>query len=191
MIIFILLTTWKRGRQLVLQKFRKESMPVYVFFRDYCDNFTRISGTAIYMYNLNDGIPVPLLQNLRHNKVLHETNYFLHVVIEEKSYVLEDDRISIVNLGNNFHRITIRYGFMDEIDVPKELKKDYIHGLNIDTENVTYFIGRETVIPTSIPGMAIWREHLFSWMMKNASSAADYYNLPSKRVMEIGSRIDI
>lgn len=191
MIIFILLTTWKRGRQLVLQKFRKESMPVDVFFRDYCDNFTRISGTAIYMYNLNDGIPVPLLQNLRHNKVLHETNYFLHVVIEEKSYVLEDDRISIINLGNNFHRITIRYGFMDEIDVPKELKKDYIHGLNIDTENVTYFIGRETVIPTSIPGMAIWREHLFSWMMKNASSAADYYNLPSKRVMEIGSRIDI
>ncbi len=190
-VIFILLTTWKRGRQLVLQKLRKDSMPVDVFFRDYCDNFTRVPGSAIYMYNLNDGIPVPLLQNLKHNKVLHKTNYFLHVVIDEKSYVMEEDRIRVVNLGQDFYRITIRYGFMDEIDVPKELMKEHIHGLKIDTDAVTYFIGRETVIPTSIPGMAIWREHLFSWLTKNASSAADYYNLPSKRVMEIGSRIDI
>ncbi len=190
-IIFILLMTWKRGRQLVLQKLRKDSMPVDVFFRDYCDNFTRVPGTAIYMYNLNDGIPIPLLQNLKHNKVLHETNYFIHVVIEEKSYVMEEDRIKVVNLGQEFYRITIRYGFMDEIDVPKELMKEHIHGLKIDTDTVTYFIGRETVIPTSIPGMAIWREHLFSWLTRNASSAADYYNLPSKRVMEIGSRIDI
>ncbi len=190
-IIFILLTTWKRGRQLVLQKLRAESMPVDVFFRDYCENFTRVAGTAIYMYNLNDGIPAPLLQNLKHNKVLHETNYFLHVVIEEKSYVSDEERIKITTLGQDIHRITIRYGFMDEINVPKELEKEHVHGVKIDPQNVTYFIGRETVIPTSIPGMAIWREHLFSWMTKNASSAADYYNLPSKRVMEIGSRIDI
>lgn len=190
-IIFILLTTWKRGRQLVLQKLRAESMPVDVFFRDYCENFTRVAGTAIYMYNLNDGIPAPLLQNLKHNKVLHETNYFLHVVIEEKSYVSDAERIKITTLGQDIHRITIRYGFMDEINVPKELEKEHVHGVKIDPQNVTYFIGRETVIPTSIPGMAIWREHLFSWMTKNASSAADYYNLPSKRVMEIGSRIDI
>lgn len=190
-IIFILLTTWKRGRQLVLRRLRKDSMPVDVFFRDYCDNFTRVPGTAIYMYNLSDGIPVPLLLNLKHNKALHETNYFLHVMIEEKSYVPDDDRIRIINLGRDFYRITIRYGFMDEIDVPKELAKEYVHGLKIDPQTVSYFIGRETVIPTSIPGMAIWREYLFSWMMRNASSAADYYNLPSKRVMEIGSRIDI
>ncbi|HOO51216.1 MAG TPA: KUP/HAK/KT family potassium transporter, partial [Alphaproteobacteria bacterium] len=190
-IIFILLTTWKRGRQLVLKKLKSESMPVDVFFRDYCENFTRVAGTAIYMYNLNDGIPVPLLLNLKHNKVLHETNYFLHVVIEEKSYVPEEDRIKVVNLGQDIHRITIRYGFMDEINVPKELEKEHIHGVKIDPMAVTYFIGRETVIPTNLPGMAIWREHLFSWMTKNASSAADFYNLPSKRVMEIGSRIDI
>ncbi|MDY0028999.1 MAG: potassium transporter Kup [Pseudobdellovibrionaceae bacterium] len=189
--IFILLTTWKRGRQLVLQKLRAESMPVDVFFRDYCENFTRVAGTAIYMYNLNDGIPVPLLQNLKHNKVLHETNYFLHVVIEEKSYVPAEERIKITTLGQDIHRITIRYGFMDEVNVPRELEKEHVHGVKIDPHNVTYFIGRETVIPTSIPGMAIWREHLFSWMTKNASSASDYYNLPSKRVMEIGSRIDI
>lgn len=191
LIIFAFLTTWKRGRQLVLNKLRKDSMPVDVFFRDYCDNFTRVQGTAIFMYNLSEGIPVPLLLNLRHNKVLHERNYFLHVVIEEKSYVREDKRFTVVNLGQDFHRITIRYGFMDEIDIPKELAKEYMHGLKIDPDAATYFIGRETIIPTSIPGMAIWREHLFSWLSKNAASAADYYNLPSKRVMELGSRIDI
>ncbi len=191
LIIFAFLTTWKRGRQLVLQKLRKDSMPVDVFFRDYCDNFTRVPGTAIFMFNLSEGIPVPLLLNLRHNKVLHEKNYFLHVVIEEKSYVREDRRFTVVNLGQDFYRITIRYGFMDEIDIPKELAKEYMHGIKIEPEAATYFIGRETIIPTSIPGMAIWREHLFSWMSKNAASAADYYNLPSKRVMELGSRIDI
>lgn len=191
LIIFILLTTWKRGRQLVLQHLRRESMPVDVFFRDYCDNFTRVPGTAIFMYNLNEGIPVPLLLNLRHNKVLHQTNYFLNVQVEEKSYVHEEDRIHVINLGQDFYRITIRYGFMDDINIPRELAKEHIHGLKIDADAVTYFIGRETIIPTSIPGMAIWREYIFSWMSKNAASAADYYNLPSKRVMELGSRIDI
>lgn len=191
LIIFILLTTWKRGRQLVLQHLRRESMPVDVFFRDYCDNFTRVPGTAIFMYNLNEGIPVPLLLNLRHNKVLHQTNYFLNVQVEEKSYVHEEDRIHVVNLGQDFYRITIRYGFMDDINIPRELAKEHIHGLKIDADSVTYFIGRETIIPTSIPGMAIWREYIFSWLSKNAASAADYYNLPSKRVMELGSRIDI
>lgn len=191
LIIFILLTTWKRGRQLVLQHLRRESMPVDVFFRDYCDNFTRVPGTAIFMYNLNEGIPVPLLLNLRHNKVLHQTNYFLNVQVEEKSYVHEEDRIHVVNLGQDFYRITIRYGFMDDINIPRELAKEHIHGLKIDADTITYFIGRETIIPTSIPGMAIWREYIFSWLSKNAASAADYYNLPSKRVMELGSRIDI
>lgn len=191
LIIFILLMTWKRGRQLVLQQMRRNSMPVDVFFRDYCDNFPRVAGTAIYMYNLAEGIPSSLLQNLKHNRVLHETNYFLQVVIDEKAYVNEKDRLQIMNLGQDFHRVTIRYGFMDKIDVPKDLANEKGHGLDLELDDVSYIVGRETIIPTTYPGMALWREYIFSWMSRNSSSAADYYNLPSEHVLEIGSRIDI
>jgi KUP system potassium uptake protein len=129
--------------------------------------------------------------NIRHNKILHERNIFLHVGVEEKSYVAEEDRIRVVNLGQDFYRLTIRYGFMDSINVPQELAKEHIHGLHIELDTATYFVGRETVIPTDLPGMALWREHLFAWMTRNAASIVDYYKLPSRQVMELGSRIDI
>lgn len=190
-LIFFTLMTWKRGRNLVLSKTREQTMPVDVFFRDYCDNFPRVSGTAIFMFNISEGIPIPLLLNLKHNKVLHERNFFLHVAVEEKAYVSPKDRIKVVNLGQDFYRITIRYGYMDRIDVPKELMEEKGHGLDFDPDDTTYFVGRETIIPTDIPGMAIWREHIFAWLARNSTSAASFYKLPSKRVMEIGSRIDI
>jgi KUP system potassium uptake protein len=191
LLIFIMLTTWKRGRQLVLDKIRANAMPIDVFFRDYCENFPKVEGTAIYMFNLNEGIPTALMLNIRHNKILHERNIFLHVGVEEKSYVAEEDRIRVVNLGQDFYRLTIRYGFMDSINVPQELAKEHIHGLHIELDTATYFVGRETVIPTDLPGMALWREHLFAWMTRNAASIVDYYKLPSRQVMELGSRIDI
>lgn len=191
LLIFLLLTTWKRGRALVLNKIRELIMPTDIFFRDFCENFPKVSGTAIYLFNLNEGIPHALMLNLRHNKILHERNIFLHVSIEEKSYVDEKDRIRIVNLGHDFYRMTLRYGFMDEVDVPLEIAKEHIHGLKIDMDEVSYFAGKETVVPTDLPGMALWREHLFAWMARNAASIVDYYKLPSKQVMELGSRIDI
>ncbi len=191
LLIFLLLTTWKRGRALVLNKIRELIMPTDIFFRDFCENFPKVSGTAIYLFNLNEGIPHALMLNLRHNKVLHERNIFLHVSIEEKSYVDEKDRIRIVNLGHDFYRMTLRYGFMDEVDVPLEIAKEHIHGLKIAMDEVSYFAGKETVVPTDLPGMALWREHLFAWMTRNAASIVDYYKLPSKQVMELGSRIDI
>ena len=166
-------------------------MPTDIFFRDFCENFPKVSGTAIYLFNLNEGIPHALMLNLRHNKILHERNIFLHVSIEEKSYVDEKDRIRIVNLGHDFYRMTLRYGFMDEVDVPLEIAKEHIHGLKIDMDELSYFAGKETVVPTDLPGMALWREHLFAWMARNAASIVDYYKLPSRQVMELGSRIDI
>lgn len=99
--------------------------------------------------------------NLRHNKVLHERNIFLHVSIEEKSYVDEANRVRIVNLGHDFYRFTIRYGFMDEVNVPAVLAKENIHGLDMEMSDISYFIGRETVVPTILPGMALWRELSF------------------------------
>ena len=189
--LFLMLVTWKRGRELVLARMRTTSMPTDIFFRDYCENFPKVAGTAIYMFNLSEGIPNALMLNLRHNKVLHERNIFLHVSIEEKSYVEEENRVRIVNLGHDFYRFTIRYGFMDEINVPEVLAKEHIHGLNMEMDDISYFIGRETIVPTDLPGMAIWREHIFAWMTRNAASIVDYYKLPSQKVMELGSRIDI
>jgi KUP system potassium uptake protein len=191
LVLFILLVTWKRGKELVLNRMREASMPTDIFFRDYCEQFPKVSGTAIYMFNLNEGIPNALMLNLRHNKVLHERNIFLHVAVEEKSYVDETHRVRVVNLGHDFYRFTIHYGFMDEVNIPEVLAKEKIHGLDMDMDEVSYFIGRDTVVPTDLPGMALWREHVFSWMMRNASSVVAYYKLPSKQVMELGSRIDI
>lgn len=191
LVLFILLVTWKKGKKLVLNRMRVLSMPTDIFFRDYCEQFPKVSGTAIYMFNLNEGIPNALMLNLRHNKVLHERNIFLHVAIEEKSYVDESQRVRIVNLGHDFYRFTIHYGFMDEVNIPEVLAKENIHGLDMNMNEVSYFIGRETIVPTDLPGMALWREHIFSWMMRNASSIVAYYKLPSKQVIELGSRIDI
>jgi KUP system potassium uptake protein len=190
-VLFLLLVTWKRGRELVLMRMRSSSMPTDIFFRDYCENFPKVPGTAIYLFNLSEGIPNALMLNLRHNKVLHERNIFLHVSIEEKSYVDAENRVRIVNLGHDFYRFTIRYGFMDEVNVPEVLAQENIHGLDMEMSDISYFIGRETIVPTDLPGMAIWREHLFALMTRNAASIVDYYKLPSQKVIELGSRIDI
>ncbi len=190
--IFFILMTWKRGRALVMDKIRKQTMPVDVFFRDYCDNFPRVDGTAIYMSNLSDGIPMPLLMNIKHNRILHERNIFLHVHVAEKAYIREEHRFKIVMLADDFYRIVINYGYMDQIDVPRSLMSDDVQQIvHFKPDEVSYFIGRETVIPTGIPGMAIWREHVFAWLSRNSGSIVDFYKLPSKRVMELGSRIDI
>lgn len=191
LIIFLILTTWKEGRRLVIQNTRKDMISVETFFESICDNIPRVAGTAIFMSQLDKGIPTPLLYNLRHNKILHERNIILHVMVEERPYVKEERRFEVTDLGHNFTRLIIRYGFKEEIDIPLEMTKSAAHGISINPDDTTYFVGKETIIPTSLPGMAIWREYVFAWISRNASSAIDFYNLPSKRVMELGSRIDI
>lgn len=190
-ILFVMLVTWKRGRELVLQKIRAASLPTDIFFRDYCENFPKVSGTAVYLFNLNEGIPNALMTNVRFNKILHERNIFVHVVIDERSYIDEDSRLRIVNLGHDFYRITIRYGFMEEINVPEALTLANANGLHIDIDKLHYFVGRDSVVPSILPGMGVVRENLFAWMVRNAASIAAYYKLPSKQVMEVGARIEI
>jgi KUP system potassium uptake protein len=191
LVVFILLTTWKRGRELLFRQLRRDMMPVDVFFREKCETTLRVPGTAIFMSNIDDGIPNPLLHNLKHNKILHERNLILHVIVEERPFVKADKRYNVTDLSQGFFRVTMHYGFKDDIRIAEELMSNDAHGFTLDVDKVTFFIGRETVIPSKIPGMAIWREYLFAWMSRNASSAADFYQLPSKRVMELGSRIDI
>jgi KUP system potassium uptake protein len=189
--IFLLLTTWKRGREIVLSHIKHDVMAVDIFFRELCPTTQRVLGTAIFMSNIDEGIPVALQHNLKHNKILHERNIFLHIHVLEKPFISEEHRYKIQDLGQGFFRLHMYYGFKDEIHVPQDLMTYPSHGFSIDLNKVSFFIGRETVIPTSIPGMSLWREAIFSFMNKNASSAADFYRLPSKRTMELGSRIDI
>lgn len=191
LVIFIVLTTWKRGRILVIQNIKKDMMPIDTFFATVCDNVPRVPGTAIFMSNIEDGIPNSLLNNLRHNKILHERNILLHVLVEERPYVKDEKKFEVTDFGHNFMRLIIRYGFKDEIDIPSELDKTYLHGISFNMDDTTFFVGKENIIPTAEPGMVIWREYVFAWISRNASSAIDFYNLPSKRVMELGSRIDI
>ena len=191
LLMVILLTTWKKGKELVLHQLQKDMMPIETFFTEIAPRTARVSGTAIYMTRVQEGVPVPLLHNVRHNKVLHERNIFLHVCVEEKSFVRPEKRFKVDDLGQGFFRIFLYYGFKDTIDVPKAIFTNDAHGFDFNLHDTNFFIGRETIIPTKIPGMALWREHLFAWMARNATSAADFYRLPSKRVLELGSRIDI
>lgn len=191
LLIFIVLTTWKQGRFLVMRNTRRDMMNNDVFFDGICDNIPRVPGTAIFMSTHEDGIPPSLLNNLRHNKILHERNILLHVSVEERPYVKDEKRFEVTDLGHNFQRLHVKYGFKDEIDIPLEMSKTHLHGITIVKDDTTYFIGKETIVPSPLPGMVKWREYLFAWISRNAMSAVEYYNLPSKRVMELGSRIDI
>jgi KUP system potassium uptake protein len=191
LLIFVILTTWKKGRILVLQNIRKDMIPVDTFFASICDNVPRVPGTAIFMSQIEDGVPLPLINNLRHNKILHERNIFVHVLVEERPYVKPEKKFEVTDLGHNFIRMCIHYGFKDVIDIPAELRKTHLHGLTFNPDDTTYFVGKETIIPTILPGMVMWREYIFAWISRNASSAIDFYNLPSHRVMELGTRIDI
>lgn len=189
--VFILLTTWKQGRALVSMHSRQDAMPLDVFFREKCDTTLHVPGTAIFLSTLEDGVPKTLLHNVKHNRVLHDRNIFLHVIVEEKPFVKIENRMEIIPLPQNFTRINLRYGFKENINIPRALEALNGLGFPFNMDETTFFLGRDTIVPTSIPGMAIWREFIFAWLHKNAASAADYYNLPSKRVMELGSRIDI
>lgn len=191
LVIFVILTTWKTGRSLVIRNTRRDMMDINIFFESICDNIPRVPGTAIFMTSIDDGVPPSLLNNLRHNKILHERNILLHVTVVERPYIKEDKKFEVTELGHNFKRLNVRYGFKDEIDIPAEMEKHHLHGLMINKDDTTYFLGKETIVPSPLPGMVKWREYLFAWISRNALSAVEYYNLPSKRVMEIGSRIDI
>ena len=151
----------------------------------------RVSGTAVFMDRTVDEIPLPLLHNLKHNKVLHEKVVLLTIVTEEVPYVSDEEQAEIRELGGGLYRIVARYGFMENPAVPELLANVEIPGVSFDPASTTFFLGRETLLATSRPGMAIWRERLFSWMVRNAQGAALYFRLPPNRVVELGAQIEL
>jgi KUP system potassium uptake protein len=189
---FTLLTTWARGRKLMLDRMRESSMPVEIFVKSAANSATRVPGTAVFMTTSSIGVPHALLHNLKHNKVLHERVMLLTVKIEDVPYVEEDRRFDLQDLGSGFFRLVIRFGFMQESDVPATLQCVESCGPQFKMMDTSFFLARQTLLTTGTrPGMAMWRERLFAWMLRNAESAMEFFKLPPNRVVELGSQVEI
>ena len=191
-IAFTLLTTWAKGRQLMIRRMDEGAIPVPVFIKSAASSATRVPGTAVFMTTSSDGIPHSLLHNLKHNKVLHERVLLLTVRIEDMPYVEEQERFKLEDLGQGFFRLVVRYGFMQETNVPAALARVESCGPQIRMMDTSFFLARQTLIVSPArPGMALWREKLFAWMLRNAESAMEFFKLPPNRVVELGSQVEI
>ena len=189
--IVVFLLTWKKGRELLFSRRMEEAMPVDAFLESLSANVTRVPGTAVFLSGAVEGVPHALLHNLKHNRVVHERVVFLTVLTEEVPHVADDQRLEVRHLGRRFYRFVLRYGYMDETDVPLALKAATCVNFEFNDMETSFFLGRETVMPSRRPGMALWREHLFAWMMRSATSAMDFFKLPPNRVVEMGTQIEI
>jgi KUP system potassium uptake protein len=190
-IIFVLLTTWAKGRELMIARLREAAMPVKVFIQSAASSATRVAGTAVFMTSASDGVPHALLHNLKHNKVIHDRVILLTVKIADMPFVEEDTRCRLEDLGEGFHRLVVKYGFMQEPDVPAALARLTGCGPAFKMMDTSFFLARQTLLPSSRPGMAIWREKLFAWMLNNSESAMEFFRLPTNRVVELGSQVEI
>jgi KUP system potassium uptake protein len=190
-VVFVLLTTWSKGRQLMLARMRESAMPVKVFIQSAASSATRVQGTAVFMTSTPEGVPHALLHNLKHNRVLHERVILLTVRVTDVPYFPEADRFLHEDLGQGFHRVILRYGFMEEPDVPSCLKTFKQCGTDFKMMDTSFFLSRQTLLASSRPGMMIWREKLFAWMLRNAESAMEFFRLPTNRVVELGSQVEI
>lgn len=192
LLVFILLTTWKRGRELLFQRMQSDDIDLDSFIEGIAAfDHHRVSGTAIFLHATGKGVPHALLHNLSHNKVLHERVVILRAITEEVPTIPDAERIRLTGLRSGFYRLEIRFGFREEPDIPKALKLCDALGLHFEMMETSFFLSRETLIPTKIPGMTLWRENLFAAMAQNAESAMRFFNLPVNRVVELGTQIEI
>ena len=191
LVVFTLLTTWARGRALMRANMAEGSIPIEVFAKSAQSSAIRVPGTAIYMASTSAGVPSALLHNIKHNKVLHERVVILTVVIEDVPYVDEGERYQVTMMSNGFYRVKLNYGFLEETDVPAALKNVTMCGTPFEMMKTSFFLSRQTLLPSAKPGMAIWREKLFAWMLRNAAGAMEFFRLPTNRVVELGSQVEI
>ncbi len=191
LIVFTLLTTWSKGRQLMIARMRDSAMPMKLFIQSAANSTTRVPGTAVFMTSTADGVPHALLHNLKHNKVLHERIILLTVKIMDQPYFPDEGRCQLQNLENGFHRMVLQYGFMQEPDVPAALARIHQCGADFKMMDTSFFLSRQTLLPSAHPGMMLWREKLFAWMLRNAESAMEFFRLPTNRVVELGSQVEI
>jgi KUP system potassium uptake protein len=190
--VYLLMTTWKRGREAVAAALRETSLPLDLFLADIARRRpARVPGTAVFMSSDPAGVPVVLLHHLKHNKVLHETVVIMSIEGEEFPQVPPEERATLQSLGDGFHRLVGRYGFMETPDVPALLASLQSHGLRATPAETSFYLGRETLFPDGQSKMARWRKLLFIVMARNAQSATAFFNLPPNRVLELGARIQL
>ncbi len=188
--IFVLLTTWKRGRELLHERLAADALRLEPFIADVAaSDIGRVPGTAIFMTPDPDSVPHAMLHSLKHYKALHEQVVILSVKVFDVPYVPDIDRVEMHRLAGNFFQVVVQYGFKDEPDIPAALQLCASHDLQVDMMNASFFLGRETLIPKLGSEMAYWRAMLFVAMFRNASSATAFFKIPSNRVVELGSQI--
>ena len=190
-IAFLLLTTWARGRKLMRDQMAEGGLPMEIFAKSAKNSALRVPGTAIFMASSTNGVPSALLHNIKHNKVLHERVVILTVDIKDVPYVDPGERCEYRDLGDGFYRAILHYGFMEKTDVPAGLKQMEQCGGEFDMMQTSFFLSRQTLLPSDKPGMPIWREKIFAWMLRNSATAMDFFKLPTNRVVELGSQVEI
>ena len=191
-VVYLLMATWKRGRELLADRLREKMTPLEQFLAETAAGaLPRVPGTAIFMTRSPTGTPPALVHNLEHNKVLHERVVLINVVTEAIPQVPKEERLEIEGLGHGFHSVTAHYGFMEHPNVLEILGRCKGHGLDLHPHRSTFFLGREALLATPRPGMAIWREKLFAFMARNALGATTYYRIPPERVFEVGVHVEL
>ncbi|MCW5622538.1 MAG: KUP/HAK/KT family potassium transporter, partial [Burkholderiales bacterium] len=194
-VVFVLLSTWKRGREILFERLR----PGAIALQPFIDSIAvhppqRVPGTAVFLTAAQEGVPHALLHNLNHNKVLHERVVLLTVRVEDIPHVGDAQRIEIEDLGDDFHRMIVHYGFKDDPDLPRALELcGERHGMEFSLLETSFFLSRQTLVPTESQetGMALWREKIFAAMSRNAASATVFFKIPANRVVELGTRIEL
>ncbi|HEY0823000.1 MAG TPA: potassium transporter Kup [Ramlibacter sp.] len=190
--IFTLMMTWKKGRNILAEKMKSESFDLRTFLESvFVSPPTRVQGTAVFLTPEPGTVPNAMLHNLKHNKVLHEHNLFVTLRNHEVPWIGLDKRVDIEPLGHDCWQVTLHYGFKNDIDIPRALEQVRGHGCDLEPMTTSYFLSRDVVVPTIGHAMAPWREKLFAQMHHNASAAADFLNLPSNSVVELGSKVEI
>jgi len=188
--VYTLMSTWKRGRQILVERLAQESLPLETFVEGVRpDSPIRVPGTAIFMSRDPKGVPTALLHNLKHNKILHSRVMVLTMVTEEVPVVPPEERLEVQSLGKEFYRVITHYGFMQTPGVPEVLELLKEKGVELDEMSTTFFLSRENLIASKEPGMAIWREKLFALMVRNAQRPTDFFRIPVNRVVELGMQV--
>ncbi len=192
-LIFTFLATWKRGRALLYERLKQDSMPLDAFIQSLAYGGPhRVEGMGVFMTTNPDGVPRAMLHNLLHNKVLHEKVVLLNVRVEDEPHIPEADRVEVRPLPQGFYQVLVRYGFKDEPDIPLALTLCEPHGLKYEVMETSFFLGRETIVPRArVARMPRWRQLLFTFMFRNAEPATTFFKIPTNRVVELGTQVEL
>ncbi|MBS0192652.1 MAG: potassium transporter Kup [Proteobacteria bacterium] len=190
--VFVVMTTWRRGRQLLVAKLESGGLSLRTFIQSIGEHPPlRVQGTAVFLTSAREGVPNAMLHNLKHNKVLHEVNVILTVHTEDTPRVEPSRRLQLEALGEGFFRMRLRYGFAEQPHIPQALSDCRWQGLGMDPMDTTYFLSQERVVASRQPGMATWRDKLFAFMARNASPLTDFFRVPRNRIVELGAQVEI